>query len=329
MPVGDWIAAGRAGAKSVNDLFAVARDNSEDYGKIAIRGLNARSKERQAATKAKKDVINSAIAAETRLRKTDIEVDASEKITDLKVDAQRKAGFVGALGAVAGGGLTAFENNRAEKLQVERDARDEANWNERLKILQKGLEIPETEPRETFKEWKKRKGKGSSTTTTSDSTDTSGSSMTPQSLTGVHKELADAIAGPESGSWGYEAFNQGGAKGGTEVLGKYGSHKETFGRSLTDMTLGEIFKKQNGPNETHYQNGGLHAVGRYQFIGPTLREEVDRMGLSHDTKFTPQIQDDIFFSHIKRIGNISPWVGPSVNYDADKKNYLNSLIPQL
>ena len=110
------------------------------------------------------------------------------------------------------------------------------------------------------------------------------------------------------------------------MLGKSGSHKETFGRSLTDMTLGEIFKKQNGPKETHYQNGGLHAVGRYQFIGPTLREEVDRMGISHDTKFTPQTQDDIFFSHIKRIGNISPWIGPSVNYDDDKKNYLNNLI---
>ena len=116
----------------------------------------------------------------------------------------------------------------------------------------------------------------------------------------------------------------------TKVLGKYGSHKETFGRSLTDMTLGDIFKKQNGPKETHYQNGGLHAVGRYQFIGPTLREEVDRMGISHDTKFTPQTQDDIFFSHIKRIGNIS-YLGLAhlLMYDADKKNHLNSLIPQL
>ena len=71
----------------------------------------------------------------------------------------------------------------------------------------------------------------------------SSSSTALQSLTGVRKELADAIAGPESGSWGYEAFNQGGAAGGTKVLGKSGSHKETFGRSLTDMTLGEIFKK--------------------------------------------------------------------------------------
>ena len=34
------------------------------------------------------------------------------------------------------------------------------------------------------------------------------------------------------------------------------------------------------------------------------------------------ITRDIFFSHIKRVGNISPWVGPSVNYGQDKKNHL-------
>ena len=75
MPVGDWIAAGKAGAKSVNDLFAVARDNSPDYGMIAKTGMNARSKERQVATKAKKDVINSAIAAEARVRQAEIKAD--------------------------------------------------------------------------------------------------------------------------------------------------------------------------------------------------------------------------------------------------------------
>ena len=327
MPVGDWIAAGKAGAKSVNDLFAVARDNSPDYGMIAKTGMNARSKERQVATNAKKNVINAGIAAEARVRQAQIKADTSEEISDLKSSMKRKAGIVGALGAIAGGGLMAVENNRAKKLQAERDAREEATWNAKVKMMSdfynrdttpsKGpelLEIPEYKP---------------STSTGSSSSASTGSSSGSSSLSGVRKELADAIAGPESGNWGYEAFNQGGAKGGTEVLGKYGSHKETFGRSLTDMTLGEIFKKQNGPKETHYQDGGLHAVGRYQFIGPTLREEVDRMGLSHDTKFTPQVQDDIFFSHIKRIGNISPWIGPSVNYDSDKRNYLNSLIPQI
>ena len=147
MPVGDWIAAGKAGAKSVNDLFAVARDNSPDYGMIAKTGMNARSKERQVATNAKKNVINAGIAAEARVRQAQIKADKSEEISDLKTSMKRKAGIVGALGAVAGGGLMAFENNRAKKVQAQRDARDETNWNERLQILQKGSEIPETEPK--------------------------------------------------------------------------------------------------------------------------------------------------------------------------------------
>ena len=163
---------------------------------------------------------------------------------------------------------------------------------------------------------------------------TASSSASNTTLTGARKELADAIAGPESGSWGYEAFNQGGAEGGTKVLGKSGSHKDIYGTSLTDMTLGQIFEKQNTAQrgmslDEHFKSGGLHAVGRYQFIGPTLQDEVAKMGLSHDTKFTPEVQDQIFFSHIKRVGNISPWVGPSVNYGQGKKDHLNSLISQI
>ena len=138
MPVGDWIAAGKAGAKSVNDLFAVARDNSPDYGMIAKTGMNARSKERQVATKAKKDVINSAIAAEARVRQAEIKADKEGEITNLKTSMKRKAGIVGALGAVAGGGLMAFENNRAKKLQAERDAVADARDAKELSI-QEGL----------------------------------------------------------------------------------------------------------------------------------------------------------------------------------------------
>ena len=173
------------------------------------------------------------------------------------------------------------------------------------------------------------KATGGSTSVTPPSTPTLGGS-----LSGNKKILADSIAKYESGNWGYEAFNQGGAAGGTKVLGKSGSHKDTFGRSLTDMTLGEIYHKQNTAQRglsmsEHINTGGLHAVGRYQFIGPTLQAEAKRMGLSPDTKFTPQVQDDIFFNHIKRVGNISPWVGPSNNYSASQKQDFRNMIAGL
>ena len=135
MPVGDWIAAGKAGAKSVNDLFAVARDNSPDYGMIAKTGMNARSKERQVATKAKKDVINSAIAAEARVRQAEIKVDKEGEITDLKTSMKRKAGIVGALGAVAGGALMGVQNKQAAKREAARDAAETASWEKRMAYL--------------------------------------------------------------------------------------------------------------------------------------------------------------------------------------------------
>jgi hypothetical protein len=151
------------------------------------------------------------------------------------------------------------------------------------------------------------------------------------SLQGNQKLVADAIAKYESGDWGYEAFNQGGAAGGTKVLGKSGSYKQTYGSSLTNLTLGEIYHKQNTKDrglsmQEHLDSGGLHAVGRYQFIGSTLQDEARRMGLSDDTKFTPEVQDNIFLSHIKRVGNISPWVGPSNNYSSGQKQEFNSMI---
>ena len=154
-------------------------------------------------------------------------------------------------------------------------------------------------------------------------------------LTGVGKTLGDAIAKYESGDYGYEAFNQGGAAGGTKVLGKSGNHKNVFGKSLTDMTLSDIFYRQNTKQrgltmQQHLDQGGLHSVGRYQFIGSTLQDEVRRMGLDpKTTKFTPEIQDKIFLSHIKRVGSISPWVGPMQNYSEAERNRLNNLIKQL
>ena len=40
-------------------------------------------------------------------------------------------------------------------------------------------------------------------------------------------------------------------------------------------------------------------------------------------------QDDIFFSHAKRVGSIRPWVGPSKNYSQSQKDYYNSIIKGL
>ena len=130
-----FIAAGKAAAQGAENLFKVARENSPDYGMLATENMKARSKERQVATAAEAAVRREGIKALTQVKKTGIQVDAKEKILGMKLDAKRKAGIVGALGAVAGGGLMAVENNRAKKVQAERDAREEAKETQRLELM--------------------------------------------------------------------------------------------------------------------------------------------------------------------------------------------------
>ena len=122
-----WIQAGKAAAQGASDLFKVTRENSPDYGMLATENMKNRSKERQVATAAEASVRREGIKAMATVKKTEIELDADKKINDLKVGVKRKAGVVGALGAVAGGALMGVENKRAAKRQTERDAAEDAS----------------------------------------------------------------------------------------------------------------------------------------------------------------------------------------------------------
>ena len=152
-------------------------------------------------------------------------------------------------------------------------------------------------------------------------------------LTGGSKILADGIAKFESGKSGYQAFNQGGADGGTTVLGKSGSYKDHFNKDLTNMSVQQVMDLQyddKSMSDDEWRKAGkIHAAGRYQFIGSTLRDEVSKMGLDTSRMFDAATQDEIFLSHAKRVGNISPWVGPSRNYSQAQRDELNNIIRSL
>ena len=138
---------------------------------------------------------------------------------------------------------------------------------------------------------------------------------TNKNLKDYERTALNVIGKYESDSvGGYNAVNQIGVAGGRGVMGFSGDYKKLGGKNLTSMTLGEIMSLQarrpGMSNAEWIRQGRLHAVGRYQFIGPTLAAEVKRLGLSPDTKFTPAVQDTIALSHMRRNG-ITPWVGPS------------------
>jgi len=318
----NYAAAGKAVATSAARMHAVQRKTGPDYTGLSKVAMKTASDEKIAG-----------IQAEAKMTQVAQKVYADSKVNDYRIDVfnkkqeirqkQRKAGGLAAIGKIAGAGFLAATDNTKGR---ERPKADYSSINDGYKAKRDAL-LSDYHNRDT-----------SSTTTSTSTTKkvdggTTESTTKPLggSLTGNQKTVADAIAKYESGDWGYEAFNQGGAEGGTKVLGKSGSYKQTYGSSLTNLTLGEIYHKQNTKQrglsmDEHIKSGGLHAVGRYQFIGSTLQDEAKRMGLSNDTKFTPEVQDSIFLSHIKRVGNISPWVGPSNNYSSGQKQEFNSMI---
>ena len=318
-----YAAAGKAVADSSANVFDVQRKTGPDYGGLSQVAMKTASDEKIAGMEAESYVARAGIKAVAGMKQAQIQTEVFKRGEEIK-NKQRKAGGLAAIGKIAGAGFLAATDNTKGR---ERPKADLRGLYESHQTKRDGLKAQQANERDALGTFE------SPTFTPPDRTSgkVTGGTTSGSSLSGNQKTVADAIAKYESGDWGYEAFNQGGAEGGTKVLGKSGSYKNTYGSSLTDMTLGEIFNKQNTKQrglsmDEHISSGGLHAVGRYQFIGPTLQDEAKRMGLSPDTKFTPQVQDNIFLNHIKRVGNISPWVGPSNNYSSGQKQEFNSMI---
>ena len=83
--------------------------------------------------------------------------------------------------------------------------------------------------------------------------------------------LRDLIARAEAGPMGYDAV-------------QYGARVKPPKRP-TEMTLAELYAWIDATP------GQPHAIGRYQFIPPTLRHSAKRLGLPPSTRFSPNVQD--------------------------------------
>tara|TARA_B100001094_G_C18137679_1_gene776055 strand:+ start:700 stop:1734 length:1035 start_codon:yes stop_codon:yes gene_type:complete len=332
-----------AGAKEIidisTDIYNTSRVTGVNVNNLLQTDRKARDAKFDAKLAAEKTINKSALNLTAINKKKDIERKSKKDVERIMKPAKRMAGVLAmtnaGLGAKKLGQDAAIAAKESAELKKIREANLATDAKERAE--KKDL-------RDKLTEFIKSGGKATTASTTAPTTATSPSTSTPtlplasgSVLTGTAKTLADDVAGPESGTYGYEAFNQGGEKGGTAIPAgfKSGNYKNTFGSSLTDKSIGEIMELQRDPGSKvmsdadWVSSGKLHAVGRYQFIGNTLRDEVTRMGLPLDTKFTPKVQDQIFLSHAKRVGNISPWVGPSTKYSAEKQNQLNNIIASL
>lgn len=78
------------------------------------------------------------------------------------------------------------------------------------------------------------------------------------------------------------------------------------GKKVTEMTINEVLDFQD-PNGAYGQSvkkqiGRVSTpVGKYQFVGSTLRTVVQEMGLDPNEKFTPEMQDKIYNYHIRKV----------------------------
>lgn len=78
------------------------------------------------------------------------------------------------------------------------------------------------------------------------------------------------------------------------------------GVKITDMTINELLDFSNPSGEYgQWVKGKIGRVatpmGAFQYVGSTLREIVKEMGLDPNTKFTPEVQNEIFTYHIGKI----------------------------
>lgn len=160
---------------------------------------------------------------------------------------------------------------------------------------------------------------GSSTPTGTESTTTTGLSSPQSTALGYIKKYESA------GSGGYDAMNQGTVPDKTGAAPKSGDSKNILGQGITDMTIGEVIRRQD-KNLTNAE-GFIHAAGAYQFTGNTLPGLVQRSGLKMTDKFSPQNQDRLAVQLASERG-AQPWLADPRNklqYDQKALDAINAL----
>lgn len=148
--------------------------------------------------------------------------------------------------------------------------------------------------------------------------ETAGSSV--RTVTGIHKQALDIIAGPESGG-NYNAMNQGTI--GNKIVGSTmggKTSKDIIGKNLTNMTLGEIMQRQaylmdkRNPQVSNY---GIYAAGKYQIIPITFQSAMKGAGLTPNDIFSPENQDKMGLAVLKSQG-IGAWTAGGSKYSAQE-----------
>jgi hypothetical protein len=139
---------------------------------------------------------------------------------------------------------------------------------------------------------------------------------------------ADLVMSKESKAFGgFNAFNKGGADNGYTAIGSGDSSKD-LDMEIVKMSLGEI-KRRHALPINHPQQ--IFATGGFQFIPKTFIEVQNRLGLSDDEIFTPQLQFQFFLERLRQRvswgggtqGLINEWRALKFVSEAERQRLLN------
>ena len=336
------INAGLAALRGSNSILNTTMQGMPDQTGLAILSQDVRNLENSATKKANNDARQGLLVNQLVDKKIQAQKKLDKYVENKYEPVKRMAGVLAGVDTIASTSLLISENNRFKKQQdiLKAESQKLQDYAATLdtnaatrddSLLEKMKKMLETSTAELENRKAKFNQSKSSSSNSSDSTSTPAPGFT-STLTGVNKQLTEYVAGGESGRFGYDAMNQGTDADGNIVGSGAFSKILGGGTPLTSLSLKEVIDKQSGyddrtiSNEEWRRRGGLHAAGRYQFIGPTLKDEVTRMGLDLNTKFSPAVQDKIYLSHLKRVGSFQPW--EAVNKRPDRFE-MEKLIPQI
>ena len=134
--------------------------------------------------------------------------------------------------------------------------------------------------------------------------------------------VLDQIAGVESeGSGGYDAYNLGGYTADQPIGSGDSSEDDRFGKPISQLTVGEIMRL--------HKQGNVHAVGRYQFIGPTFKEVAEGLGLPKNTVFDQRVQDAMALYRLRWRINLQNSTTGLINEWAGLKRLSRAQLEQL
>ena len=298
------VRAGQQAGQNYVDIHRETNKYANKPGEINKAAYKAQSAEKQVATEVNARAKKAELKADAEITNAKINIDHSKKLASIN-STNRKAGIIGAVGMLAGEAIA--DGRRPEKPVMAKqdfsakrkliEAR-QAEFNARVEARKNAP--PEKSLAERIAAGE---GLGAVTSPSNASTNTAelnSSTFAPikydrsnSTITGAQRAGLDVLGKYESDSvGGYDAINQIGIAGGRGVEGYSGDirkMKQHGGRALTDMSVGEIMSLQNNSganrqlsNQEWINQGRLHAVGRYQFIGPTFASEVQRQGIDRN-----------------------------------------------